>query len=111
MERVCCALTRPCPCSLQAKDCVQLLHLYLAKREFETRRVKNRPFDGVDLSQLDLIHPVRTPAAASLPAFSTAEPDVKPPDTPLPNLDPLPTPAQSDITSDIESDAGATIVE
>jgi len=40
-----------------AKDCMKLLHLYLAKRDLETRRVKSRSFAGVDLKELDLIHP------------------------------------------------------
>lgn len=91
-------------CAFQAKDCAEMLHLYLAKREFETRRIKNRPFEGVDLSQLDLIHPIRAPVPAPLSAS-----DTKPPDTPIPNLNPLPTPASSDITSDTESDAGVTV--
>ena len=39
----------------QAKDCLQLLHLWLTKRELETRRVKNRDFSGVDVNELDLI--------------------------------------------------------
>ncbi|KAF9815657.1 hypothetical protein IEO21_04447 [Rhodonia placenta] len=38
-----------------AKDCIQLLHLYLAKRELETRRIKNRSFEGIDVKELDLI--------------------------------------------------------
>ncbi|KAI0759067.1 hypothetical protein C8Q74DRAFT_1319825 [Fomes fomentarius] len=38
-----------------AKDCVRLLHLYLTKRELESRRVKNRSFAGVDIKELDLI--------------------------------------------------------
>ncbi|KAF8626034.1 hypothetical protein AX15_005124 [Amanita polypyramis BW_CC] len=37
------------------KDCLQLLHLWLTKRELETRRVKNRDFAGVDVNELDLI--------------------------------------------------------
>lgn len=43
--------------SLQAKDCVNLFHLWLTKREIETRRVKNRSFAGVDIRELDLIKP------------------------------------------------------
>lgn len=39
----------------QAKDCINLLHLYLTKREIETRRVKNRSFAAVDIKELDLI--------------------------------------------------------
>lgn len=38
-----------------AKDCVQLLHLWLAKRELESRRVKDRDFKGVDVRELDLL--------------------------------------------------------
>ncbi|KAF8630265.1 hypothetical protein AX17_005451 [Amanita inopinata Kibby_2008] len=38
-----------------AKDCLQLLHLWLTKRELETRRVKNRDFSGVDVNELDLV--------------------------------------------------------
>ncbi|KAG1750338.1 uncharacterized protein EDB91DRAFT_1106734 [Suillus paluster] len=41
-----------------AKDCLHLLHLWLAKRELQSRRVKNRSFDGVDVRELDLIDPV-----------------------------------------------------
>ncbi|EAU87804.1 hypothetical protein CC1G_09423 [Coprinopsis cinerea okayama7 len=37
-----------------ARDCVKLIHLYYAKRELESRRVKNRDFSGVDISTLDL---------------------------------------------------------
>ncbi|KAH9476883.1 putative RING finger protein C32F12.07c [Psilocybe cubensis] len=37
------------------KDCIQLLHLWLAKRELETRRVKDRDFKGVDIRELDLL--------------------------------------------------------
>ncbi|KAG9310846.1 hypothetical protein JVU11DRAFT_8701 [Chiua virens] len=33
------------------------LHLYLTKRELESRRVKNRSFEGVDIGELDLIEP------------------------------------------------------
>jgi len=42
---------------IQAKDCLQLLHLWLTKRELESRRVKNRDFEGVDVRELDLISP------------------------------------------------------
>jgi len=37
------------------KDCVSLLHLYLTKREIQTRRVKNKSFKGIDIRELDLI--------------------------------------------------------
>ncbi|KIK69418.1 hypothetical protein GYMLUDRAFT_35480 [Collybiopsis luxurians FD-317 M1] len=40
------------------KDCVHLFHLWLTKRELGSRRLKNRDFAGVDLKELDLIHPV-----------------------------------------------------
>ncbi|KAI0764101.1 hypothetical protein BC629DRAFT_1541883 [Irpex lacteus] len=39
------------------KDCVRILHLSLAKKEIETRRVKSRSFAGIDLKELDLINP------------------------------------------------------
>ncbi|KAI0632917.1 hypothetical protein C8Q77DRAFT_1120476 [Trametes polyzona] len=39
------------------KDCIRLLHLWLTKRELESRRVKNRSFAGVDIKELDLIRP------------------------------------------------------
>ncbi|CAA7262178.1 unnamed protein product [Cyclocybe aegerita] len=38
-----------------AKDCIHLLHLWLAKRELESRRVKDRDFAGVDIRELDLL--------------------------------------------------------
>lgn len=50
----------------QTKDCIELLHLYLKKRELESRRVKSRDFAGVDIRELDLIRPV-TDAPASAP--------------------------------------------
>jgi len=40
-----------------AKDCIHILHLYLTKRELESRRVKTRTFEGVDVRELDLIDP------------------------------------------------------
>lgn len=40
-----------------AKDCIRLLHLYLTKRELQSRTVKNRTFAGVDIRELDLINP------------------------------------------------------
>ncbi|KAF9235898.1 hypothetical protein BU15DRAFT_89381 [Melanogaster broomeanus] len=40
-----------------AKDCLHVLHLYLTKRELESRRVKTRTFEGVDVRELDLIDP------------------------------------------------------
>ncbi|KAF8064039.1 hypothetical protein FPV67DRAFT_1628958 [Lyophyllum atratum] len=38
-----------------AKDCVELLHLWLALRELESRHVRNRDFAGVDIRELDLV--------------------------------------------------------
>ncbi|GAW03093.1 ring finger domain-containing protein [Lentinula edodes] len=38
-----------------AKDALNLLRLWLVKRERETRRIKNRDFAGVDITGLDLI--------------------------------------------------------
>lgn len=40
---------------LQARDCVHLLHIWLSKRELESRKVKSRDFSGVDIRELDLI--------------------------------------------------------
>ncbi|OCH92614.1 hypothetical protein OBBRIDRAFT_726388, partial [Obba rivulosa] len=37
------------------KDSIELLHLYLKKRELETCKIVDRPFEGVDISSLDLI--------------------------------------------------------
>ncbi|KAL1745309.1 hypothetical protein HDZ31DRAFT_36705 [Schizophyllum fasciatum] len=42
-----------------AKDCLELLHLYLTKRELETRTVMDRDFSGIDPKELDLIQPVQ----------------------------------------------------
>ncbi|KZT03308.1 uncharacterized protein LAESUDRAFT_814789 [Laetiporus sulphureus 93-53] len=47
---------------LVAKDCVKLMHLYLAKRELETRRIKSRSFAGVDMRELDLVQRPDTPS-------------------------------------------------
>lgn len=41
--------------SVQAKDCLNLLHVYLTKREIESRHIKSRSFAGIDLRELDLI--------------------------------------------------------
>ncbi|KAF9450735.1 hypothetical protein P691DRAFT_700636 [Macrolepiota fuliginosa MF-IS2] len=38
-----------------AKDCLYLTHLWLAKREIESRKVKNKDFAGVDIKELDLV--------------------------------------------------------
>jgi len=40
-----------------AKDCMYLLHTWLTKRELQSRRVKDRSFEGIDIRELDLIHP------------------------------------------------------
>ncbi|TFY75349.1 hypothetical protein EWM64_g8663 [Hericium alpestre] len=48
-----------------AKDCVKLLHLWLAKQELESRHVKNRSFAGVDVSGLDLINTLQRASPAS----------------------------------------------
>ncbi|KAF9529100.1 hypothetical protein CPB83DRAFT_853225 [Crepidotus variabilis] len=37
------------------KDAIHLLHLYLKKKELESRKVVNRDFSGVDFESLDLI--------------------------------------------------------
>ncbi|KAI3604192.1 ring finger domain-containing protein [Moniliophthora roreri] len=39
-----------------AKDAIHLLHLYLVKKELETRRVKSRDFREVDVTGLDLVN-------------------------------------------------------
>lgn len=44
-----------------AKDCLNLLHVYLTKREIESRHIKNRSFAGIDPRELDLIHPPQNP--------------------------------------------------
>lgn len=40
-----------------AKDCINILHVYLTKREIETRHIKSRTFKGIDLKELDLRDP------------------------------------------------------
>ena len=63
---------------MQAKDCIRLIHLYLTKRELQSRTVKNRSFAGVDIRELDLINPppnndTRAPdPTATQPAPNTA---------------------------------------
>lgn len=37
------------------KDAIHLLHLWLKKRELESRRVRDRDFSGVDIRELDLL--------------------------------------------------------
>ncbi|KAI0692320.1 hypothetical protein BC835DRAFT_1407056 [Cytidiella melzeri] len=44
-----------------ARDCLRILHLSLAKKEIETRRVKSRSFAGIDLKELDVIIPTPPP--------------------------------------------------
>ncbi|KAI0712751.1 hypothetical protein C8T65DRAFT_807179 [Cerioporus squamosus] len=68
-----------------AKDCVRLLHLYLTKRELESRRVKSRSFAGVDIRELDLIdRPLQPETASAGPGSSSvitdaaAAPDTEP---------------------------------
>ena len=39
----------------QVKDAIHLLHLWLKKRELESRRVKDRDFSGIDIRELDLL--------------------------------------------------------
>ena len=43
------------PLSFQVKDAIHLLHLWLKKRELESRRVKDRDFSGIDIRELDLL--------------------------------------------------------
>ncbi|GJE92950.1 hypothetical protein PsYK624_091090 [Phanerochaete sordida] len=45
-----------------AKDCLSLLHIYLTKREIETRRIKSRSFAGIDPREIDLIDRPSNPA-------------------------------------------------
>jgi hypothetical protein len=39
----------------QVKDAIHILHLWLKKRELESRRVRDRDFSGVDIRELDLL--------------------------------------------------------
>jgi len=57
-----------------AKDCLTLFHLWLMKREIETRKVKNRTFAGVDVKELDLINPLNQPQSDSTTGPSAAVP-------------------------------------
>ncbi|KAF7326685.1 Translation initiation factor eIF2 gamma subunit [Mycena venus] len=51
-----------------AKDFLQLLHLWLSKRELATRRVKSRDFSGVDPRELDLLPTgLRAPPSSPMP--------------------------------------------
>ncbi|KAL0952465.1 hypothetical protein HGRIS_006733 [Hohenbuehelia grisea] len=43
-----------------AKDCAYLFHTWLTKRELTSRHVKDRSFEGIDIKELDLIHPAST---------------------------------------------------
>ncbi|KAJ3574854.1 hypothetical protein NP233_g1491 [Leucocoprinus birnbaumii] len=45
-----------------ARDCLYLTHLWLAKREIESRKVKTRDFSGVDIKELDLVPSFPIPA-------------------------------------------------
>ncbi|TRM63280.1 hypothetical protein BD626DRAFT_537166 [Schizophyllum amplum] len=47
-----------------AKDCLGLFHLWLTKRELETRTVMDRDFAGIDPNELDLIRPVEGASSA-----------------------------------------------
>ncbi|KAF5353401.1 hypothetical protein D9756_008001 [Leucocoprinus leucothites] len=38
-----------------AKDCLYLAHLWLTKREIESRKIKTKDFSGVDIKELDLV--------------------------------------------------------
>jgi len=40
---------------LVVKDGLKILHLRLAKKELENRRIKSKSFSGIDLAELDLI--------------------------------------------------------
>ncbi|TEB33797.1 hypothetical protein FA13DRAFT_1685867 [Coprinellus micaceus] len=40
---------------IAAKDCVHLFHLWLSKRELESRKVKSLDFSAVDIRELDLL--------------------------------------------------------
>ncbi|KAG6825461.1 hypothetical protein H0H92_003642 [Tricholoma furcatifolium] len=50
-----------------AKDTVELVHLYLATREIESRHVKNRDFAGIDIGELDLVPGFLRTAPAARP--------------------------------------------
>jgi hypothetical protein len=45
---------------------LKLWHVWLAKRELETRRIKSRPFTGINPAELDLKDEAKAPD--SLPA-------------------------------------------
>ncbi|KNZ77543.1 E3 ubiquitin-protein ligase MARCH5 [Termitomyces sp. J132] len=59
------------------KDTIELLHLWLATRELESRHVKNRDFAGVEICELDLVpgfpHPTLDPTAQSQHSQSLPE--------------------------------------
>ncbi|OSC99983.1 hypothetical protein PYCCODRAFT_1394132 [Trametes coccinea BRFM310] len=55
-----------------AKDCVGLWHLWLAKRELESRHVKSRSFAGIDIRELDLINPPQSASSTQLDAAPVA---------------------------------------
>ena len=54
----------------QARDCLNLWHVYLTKREIASRHVKSRSFAGVDIKELDLINPPTGQATTSSQAAS-----------------------------------------
>lgn len=49
---------------MQVKDAIELLHLWLATRELESRHVKDRNFAGIDIRELDLVPGFLRPASA-----------------------------------------------
>ncbi|THH12510.1 hypothetical protein EW146_g7632 [Bondarzewia mesenterica] len=54
------------------KDAVKLFHLWLAKQELESRKVKTRSFEGIDIKELDLIN--SPPYSAHVEAIDTIGP-------------------------------------
>ncbi|KAJ7699382.1 hypothetical protein B0H17DRAFT_1129428 [Mycena rosella] len=50
-----------------AKDVLQLLHMWLSKRELATQRVRSRKFVGVDPRELDLLPAAQMCAGMTLP--------------------------------------------
>ena len=39
----------------KVKDGLKVLHLWLANAQLEKRKIRNKPFSGVDLTRFDLI--------------------------------------------------------
>ena len=60
---------------------MHLFHLWLMKREMESRRVKNRTFAGIDIKELDLINP---PVDAPSNAIAAPGPLPQPAAAPVP---------------------------